>query len=282
MSKRLLGTMAVMLLTALLPVRQASAQSDREYTFGVVPQWSAQRLAEAWIPFLKKVSAESGVRLKFQTAPTLDDFYDRVSSGAYDFAYLNPLEYTRAHERQGYGAFACEANKKLAGIIVVRKDSALTKLTDLRGKTLILPGASAFAAHILNRAALSAAGLADADVAIKTVSSHDSAYLMVQSKQADAAGGVVRTLKALPDELQASLRVLNTTAGFHPHPFAAHPRVPPGAVESLRRFMLVMRSAAEQRPLLEALEMNDGFVVASDADYADSREYAKSFGKGKK
>jgi len=98
-----------------------------EYTFAVVPQQSASKLARLWTPILKKVGQEAGVILKFKTAPNIPTFEKRLVNSEYDFAYMNPYHYTAFHKKPGYQAIAKAANKRIKGIVVVRKDSNLTK-----------------------------------------------------------------------------------------------------------------------------------------------------------
>jgi len=60
-----------------------------EYTFAVVPQQSASKLARLWTPILEKVGKEAGVILKFKTAPNIPTFEKRLVNSEYDFAYIN-------------------------------------------------------------------------------------------------------------------------------------------------------------------------------------------------
>lgn len=71
----------------------------------------------------------------FETAKDIPTFEQRLAKGAYDFAYMSPYTYTVLHRsRAGYTAFAKEKDKKLTGIIVVRRDSEYQDIKDLRGK----------------------------------------------------------------------------------------------------------------------------------------------------
>lgn len=61
--------------------RAAGAQEARGYTFGVVPQQSATRLARDWVPFLTAVSKRSGVDLRFATATDIPTFEACLAAG---------------------------------------------------------------------------------------------------------------------------------------------------------------------------------------------------------
>ena len=61
------------------------------YSFGVVPQQSATRLAKLWTPLMHHLSAQTGVKLTFTTARTSPFSRTACVTGDYDFAYMNPV-----------------------------------------------------------------------------------------------------------------------------------------------------------------------------------------------
>ena len=131
-------------LPLLLPV---SAGADT-YTFSIVPQQSASKLARLWTPILAYLSEQSGVTLQFATAKNIPTFEERLAASTYDFAYMNPYHYTVFHRAPGYHAFARQKDKKIKGIVVVRKDSHLDALDALEGSQLAFPSPAAFAASV--------------------------------------------------------------------------------------------------------------------------------------
>lgn len=250
---------------------QADADSRKDappsLTFGVVPQQSAGELARVWAPILNFLGSKSGVTLRFATAKDIPTFEQRLAAGEYDIAYMNPYHYTVFQRAPGYRAFAREKDKKLKGIIVVRKDSPYTDITHLRDGLVAFPGPAAFAATILPQAELARMLI---PVNAKYVSSHDSAYLSVARGLFAAGGGIFRTFENLDPALRDQLRILWSTPGYTPHAVAAHPRVPGETVERLRAAMAKMAEDPQGAALLETLGFH-GLVPAQDADYDDIR-----------
>lgn len=113
--------------------------------FGVVPQQSATQLAKLWPPILAALSENANYQLQFATAPDIPTFERRLKAGEYDIAYMNPYHYVVFHDSPGYLALAREKDKKLKGLLVVRKDSPIKSLAQLEGKTLAFPAPAAFA-----------------------------------------------------------------------------------------------------------------------------------------
>jgi phosphonate transport system substrate-binding protein len=233
-------------------------------TFGIVPQQSASRLAEIWVPFLDSVAGASGIRLEFKTNKDIPTFESCLAAGRYDVAYMNPYHYTVFHE-VGYEAFAHAADATLQGIIVVRADQPFNSLADLDGRKLAFPSPAALGASVLPRAELRKQGIRFEPSYLR---SHDSVYRAVASGLFSAGGGVARTFATVPDEVSGALRVIHTTERYTAHAFAAHGRVSADAVDAVRRAMVGIADTAPG--VLEPLGMK-GFVAAADAEWNDIR-----------
>ena len=264
------GFVLSILLLAAVPSSDARTDEGvgrQSFTFGVVPQQAASKLARLWAPVFDSLGRSAGLEIKFRTAPDIPGFERRVAAGEYDFAYMNPYHYTVFSREPGYRAFAKAKGQQLRGILVVRKDSPIQDPRGLFGATLVFPAPAAFAASVLTRAYLSQEGIAFTP---KFVSSHDSVYLAVAKGLHPGGGGVVRTFESLEPAVRDQLRILWTTRGYTPHAFAAHPRVAAEAVNRLTEAMLAMGRNEDGRALLAPLSM-DGFESAEDADWDDVR-----------
>ncbi|MEI7455564.1 MAG: phosphate/phosphite/phosphonate ABC transporter substrate-binding protein [Nitrosomonadales bacterium] len=242
--------------------------AEKVYTFGVVPQQAASEMAETWLPFLNWLSAQSGVKLRFATAPDIPAFEKRLAEGAYDFAYMNPYHYTVFHKKSGYEAMAKEKDRKLKGILVVRRDSPVKEIKELNAATLVFPAPAAFAASILPRAALRKAGVS---FTAKFVSSHDSVYLNVAHGLYPAGGGIVRTFDMLDESVKKDLRVLWMTPAYTPHAIASHPGLPK---EVIKKLLATLSTMAEDSTGQEKLKLIGfkGIEAALDADWDDIRQ----------
>lgn len=269
MMKSTLNFSLALLLCAVIaaPFRVQAEELKKPLSFAVVPQQSASRLAEEWGPLLTEISRRSGVPLVFRTAPSIPVFEQRLGQGEFDLAYMNPYHYVVFHAAIGYRAFAKEQERKIKGILVVRKDSSYHKLSELAGKTVVFPAPAAFAASILPQAEL---GRLKIPIEARFVASHDSVYRAVASGLQEAGGGIQRTLEASPAEIRNALRVLSETPAYTPHAFAAHPRVP---AEILARVLAAMTSLAADeagRALLAPLAFK-GIAAAQDKEWNDIR-----------
>ncbi|EEZ00473.1 phosphonate ABC transporter phosphate-binding periplasmic component [Vibrio sp. RC586] len=237
-------------------------------TFGVVPQQSPEELAKRWVPILENLSESSGLSLEFQTATTIPEFEQRVKNSEYDVVYMNPYHYTFFHEQPGYMAFAKQKDQKLQGIIVVAKDSPITSIKDLDGKTLAFPSPAAFAATIIPQALLKKEGV---NIESQYVSSHDSVYLNIANGFFVAGGGIQRTFNTAPKEVTSQLRVLWESPKFTPHAFAYHPRLNQAQVLALKEALLNLSQTEVGLLQLQAIGFS-GIEAAQDSDWDDIRD----------
>ncbi|MDO6687001.1 MULTISPECIES: phosphate/phosphite/phosphonate ABC transporter substrate-binding protein [unclassified Agarivorans] len=272
-AKRKMQIKVTVLLVAILLVILAIISSSAEaksYTFGIVPQQSATRLALQWSPVLDAVSDTSGYQVEFKTAPSIPEFEKRLANGEYDFAYMNPFHYQVFSASPGYKAFAKTKDKKLNGIIVVRTDSDIniTDVQQLNGKTLAFPAPRAFAASVVTRGYLEQQGVAFVP---KYVGSHDSVYRAVAAGLYPAGGGIPRTFANGDADVTDQLTVLWESPDYTPHAIAAHPEVPAEVVKKIQQALVEMENKPEQQALLDGLKMK-GFEVAKDKDWDDVRQ----------
>ena len=247
-------------------VANTHANSQKELAFGVVPQQAANKLARNWGPVFAHLSAQTGLKIKFATAPNIPEFERRLAAGEYDFAYMNPYHYTVFGDKPGYIALAKQTNKAIMGILVARKDADLSKLADLSG-TLAFPAPAAFAASILTRSALHEDGV---DFTPQYVKSHDSVYMSVAKGLFQAGGGVMRTFNNTDPEIRDQLQIFWRSPKYTPHAIAAHPRLSQTDIESVQIAMLKMADTAEGKELLKAINFK-GFEAANYSDWDDVR-----------
>ncbi|VAX07072.1 ABC transporter, substrate-binding protein (cluster 12, methionine/phosphonates) [hydrothermal vent metagenome] len=259
-------------LCLILPGKTIAAEANHHslltITFGVVPQQAASKLARKWGPILTYLGKRTGYNFKFSTAKNIPIFEQRLAAGRYDMAYMNPYHYTVFHRSPGYLAFAREKNKKIKGIIVVRKDSLAQNLKSFEGKTLAFPAPAAFAASVLPRAALKKRHIF---ITPKYVSSHDSVYRAVAMGLYPAGGGVMRTFYNMAPEVKKKLRILWTTKSYTPHAIAAHPRLSKEVIEKVQLAMGELETNSEGRKMLANLNFK-GIELAHDAEWNDVRD----------
>jgi len=257
---------AKLICTIIFTLIIALPAYSKTYTFGIVPQQSATRLARNWLPIIKKIESYTDLNIKFATAKDIPEFEKRVREGLYDFVYMNPYHYTVFSETTGYRAIAKQSNKQIKGILVIPKDSAIAEVNELNNKAIAFPAPAAFAATLLVKSYLKEQNI---NYSSQYVSSHDSVYRSVAHGLVPAGGGIIRTLNAIEKEIRDKLTVFWTSGGFTPHAFAYHPRI---VEEDVAKFLdaLLNLNLPENKLLLKKIKFK-GFERADDSDWNDVR-----------
>jgi phosphonate transport system substrate-binding protein len=254
-------------LLGLPSVHHASASES--YRFGVVPQFPQRRLYAVWKPIVRELEKRTGLSFKLVTTLTIEQFEKEFAEGSFDFVYMNPYYMLRSLNPQGYIPLVRDA-APLRGILVVRKDSGIERLSQLNGKLIAFPSPHALGASLLMRADLER--LHHIKVRPLYVKTHSSVYLNVVQGLVAAGGGVEKTLKEQNRAVRDELRIIHTTREIPSHPIAVHPRVPMKDREKVRAALLALGDTPAGREILSGIPARR-FIPASAADYRPMRNW---------
>lgn len=266
--KTLAGLAGCVIIGLLALLLAPGALAGEPYTFGVVPQYDQRQLFAIWKPLLEELQKETGLAFRLVSVPSIPAFEKEFLNGSYDFAYMNPYHVLKAEKSQGYAPLVRDL-APLRGILVVGKESPISKLSELQGREVAFPSPNALGASLLMRAEL--ARLHGVSVVPLYVKSHDSVYLHIVKGLAAAGGGVQKTLEKQEAPIREQLRILYTTRNLPSHPVVAHPRVPSPDVEKVRQAWVALASSEVGRQLLAPIPMPQP-VATTMADYAPLRD----------
>lgn len=255
-----------LVLSAMMTTADAQDGIDQQYVYrlGVVPQFEQRKLFRIWIPIVEELEARTGLRFEVVGADLIPEFEKLFLAGDFDFAYMNPYHVVSANNKQGYHPLVCDGSRKLQGILVVRKDSPINTIEELKGQVVAFPSANALGASLMPRSELMRNhGI---DVIPEYVKTHTSVYLHVAQGLTAAGGGVASTLRRQNADIRDSLRILYLTSELNPHPVVAHPRVPERHVRLVKEALLAMGESDKGRALLANIPMHS-VTEASLANY---------------
>lgn len=261
---------AALWLAALAGVAFGScAMAAQTYTFAVTPQFEQRKLIAIWKPIVDEVEKRTGLSLKLTSMLTIPDFEKELAKASFDFIYCNPYNIIKSVPSPGYIPLVRDSSP-LRGILLVRKDSPFSKLSDLEGKTVAFPSPNAIGASLLVRADL--ARLHHVTINPMYVKTHSSVYFHVVNGLADAGGGVETTLQEQEPAVRDALKIIYTTREFPSLPVAANPRVPKADRDKVRQALLDLAATGEGKQMLARVPMHD-MVPTSLDDYAPMRAW---------
>ena len=238
-------------------------RAAKSYVVSVVPRLPASETYSNWAPVLEAVGLATQQCFILSISKSIPDFEVELLAGTPDFSYMNPYHQVMAHRRQAYRPLVADATP-LTGILVVRRDSGISKLEDLNGKQLAFPSPNSFAASLITRATLSQLGI---DIQPNYVKTHSNVYRSVVQGDVVAGGAVNTTLLREPDGLQAQLRVLFESKGYRAHPFSAHPRVPVALQDGVAKALMAYANSAAGSSAMNKAQMPQPMAVTYARDY---------------
>ena len=227
--------------------------ASKTYTFDVVPQLTAAKIYTTWSPLLQRVGQDAGLCFELRVSATIPEFEQKLLKGEPEFVFLNPYHAVLAYQKKKYQPLLADSEDLLTGILVVRADSPVKSLDELKGKNVTFPAPNAFAASLLIRAELAKRKIDINPVFVKT---HSNVYRSIISKDVMAGGGVNNTLDNEAPEVRQQLRVLFETPAYTPHPVATHPSVSAAVRERFLKAMLKLAQDEEGRKLLDGINLH--------------------------
>jgi phosphonate transport system substrate-binding protein len=238
--------------------------TTKTYTFDVVPQLTAAKIYTTWSPLLQRVGQDAGLCFELRVSATIPEFEQKLLKGEPEFVFLNPYHAVLAHQKKKYQPLLADSEDLLTGILVVRADSPIKTLEELKGKSITFPAPNAFAASLLIRAELAKKKIDITPVFVKT---HSNVYRSIIGKDAVAGGGVNNTLDNEAPEVRQQLRVLFETPAYTPHPIVTHPSVTVAVRDRFLKAMLKLTQDDEGRKLLDGINLQKPQAVTYAKHY---------------
>lgn len=272
---------AFIVLAEMVYVLPASA-ANAELIMGVFPRRNPSEMVDMFNPLAQHLSRELGSPVKLETASNFKSFWEAVAAGRYHLVHYNQYHYVRSRKQFGYHVIAKneEAHRStLAGALVVRKDSALKSLQDLRGKRIVFGGdKQALVSYILPTYLLRQAGLKQGDYSEEFAQNPSNVALTVFFHQADAGGigdNVFET-QAVRDKVDVAQMTHLLMGEPVPHlPWAVRADVPVAERLRIQRILLGVKDAPNGANILKAGALT-GLVIAEDREYNTVRRIIKA------
>lgn len=122
------------LLILLFPSLSAAAKGDT-LVLGVFPYLSASQMMEQLSPLVKRMEEALEKKITMVSAPDFLSYVERTARGEYDLVITAPHMGRLAETRDGW-RLVVQSGQKTASVLLVRKDSGIQEIADLRGRTL--------------------------------------------------------------------------------------------------------------------------------------------------
>ena len=264
-----------LLFLALLCAAPLQAHAKVTLILGLYPSEKPSNMVEALRPCLNAVEAAMAAELGQKVEIRIQMLSDYVTAlnalvaGEVDFARVGPASYVLGKKEQpGLELLATENSHggvTFEGLIVVRDDSDLHSVADLKGRSFAFVSERSTLGRFFPQAYLAKAGITAKDLGdYDYVGHHEAVGLAVWAGRYDAGALNSRMYRKLLDR-GLKLRVIASFENVT-RPWVARAGLPVGIAASLRRALLGL----DEPEILATLGF-DGFLPAQDTYYEPTR-----------
>ena len=263
----------IFLLASWASTPAAAAATPDPITFGVFPRWNAQITVRDFTPLATLLGNELGRPIRIETDKDFESFMRRVYAREFDIVHLNQLQYLRASKVANYRAIAkmCDNPKcTIKAIIITRRETKLTKVSDLKNKTIAFGDPSAMVSYVLAKSLLLESALEPSEYKTMFTKNPPNALLAVYNGEADAAGVSLSVFQRPEIRQRIDIHQLRTLAESRPIPHL--PVAVRGDMDALlvRRLQQILTGLTKTQDGREALRKIgiERFEAADDNQYA--------------
>ena len=268
----------ILCLTVVLPSAPVFSQSAKPVlNLAVFPRLNPLQSNRMYKPLTQYLSRQLGVEVVLNIPKDFPTFWAGLKQGKYDIVHYNQYHYVKSRKEFGYQVIVknIEFNEStIAGAIIVRADSHIKSIADLKGKHVVFGGGTkAMQSYIVARYLLLQGGLKPGDYSESFAKNPPNAILSAYFKQAQAAGAgdKVLRLKVVKEQIDTGeLRLLAKGEQLAHLPWAVKRTLPEKTKKKLQQLFLNMSKTADGKALLKKMQL-DGFALAKDSDYDKHR-----------
>ena len=263
----LAATLAMLLSLCPGPAR---SQEKEPLKLGIHPYLSTSELVKRYTPLAEYLGRQLGRPVLLEIGRSYDTHIHKIANGLTDIAFMGPSSYVILTSQYGkrplLAAFKTKEGKFFHGRIMVRKDSPITSLAQLKGKRFVFGDRASTLSHIVPRHMLHKAGIDVKQFSqVSFVANHDNIALGILAGTFDA--GAVKEEVFLQYQPQG-LRSLARSAPITDHVFIARTGLPQSTIEALKKAFLQLSDSTDGRKIISGMRIDViALVPADDRDF---------------
>lgn len=266
----------LVLLLLLLPF---GSYAGEQLIIGIHPYKSPSILIEKYQPLAKYLSKKLSLSVDIKISKNYESHIKSIANNEFDIAYMGPASYVKLADKFGMKPIlvrqTINGKAVFKGTIIVREDSSIQRLSDMKGKHFAFGDAASTMSHLVPRYMLIKSGVSIEKLKHKFYGSHDNVALAVLTGDADA--GAVKEAVYYKYK-NRGLRALKFTPEISEHLFVATPKLKRTVMNEIKNILLDMKPNNEvHKVIFNSIKPGvDGFTNAKDSDYDNLRLILKT------
>jgi phosphonate transport system substrate-binding protein len=247
---------------------------------GVFPRLSASETTTRYAPLADYLGTRLGRKVNLVTSKDFQSFWQGIEEQRYDIVQYNQYHYIRSAKAYRVIAHNKEFGRStVAGVLYVRKDSGITSVAQLRGRTVLFGGGDdAMIGYIAPVYMMLQAGLKKDEFKSQFAVNPINSVIGVYRKQADAAGsgnGAVEQPVLKSAINTDELTVLAVSEELLHLPWAVKRNMPPKLRESIQSALVDLENSETGKQVLKSAVLT-GIGKAEDKDYDPHRRMVRA------
>ncbi|MFQ5695277.1 MAG: phosphate/phosphite/phosphonate ABC transporter substrate-binding protein [Terriglobia bacterium] len=279
------GLAFVTVLAVSAPPSASQAPQTLRVVF--IAYQNPDQLMEDVRPVVAYLEEALGMKVRAFVATDYAGVVEALRNQSADMGFMGPLQYVIAHQQTGAVPILGEVyNGKPSYVarIFVRKDSGISGLEDLRGKTIAFVDPISSSGYLYPLETFRQAGLVvqgsrgeDFFRRIYFAGGDEQAIRAVYNRFVDAAGIGQYSYNLLRPEERDQVVAVAESAPLPSHCVVVRRGLDPQTVARLQDALLALNDGS-RRSLLESLYNVDGYVKVTHADFVQVERVARAYG----
>ncbi len=251
-----------------------------------IPDESPTELARKFEPLGKYLESKLGMKVEFTPVTDYAAAVETLVNKKVDLAWFGGFTFVQSSVRSGGKTIPLvqrEEDTVFKSVFIASKDSGITKLEDLKGKTLSFGSQSSTSGHLMPRSFLLAAKV-DPDKDLKRISfsgAHDATIAAVASGKVDAGALNVSVWNKFVEDKKvdpAEVKVFFTTPAYFDYNWTVHADMPAALREKIARAFLDLNASTPQGAEILKLQRAAKFVPTTVENYNGIKAAAENAG----
>lgn len=279
---------------------KGDSYKPKELTIQFVPSQNADTLEAKAKPLEKLLSKELDIPVKVSVSTNYNTIVEAMKSKKVDVGFLPPTAYTLAHDQkaadvllqaQRYGVNKDGSNndklvKSYKSQFVVKKDSGIKSLKDIKGKKIALQDVTSTAGYTYPVAELLKEGINPInDMKITNVKGHDQAIIALLNGDVDVAvtfQDARNIVKKDQPNVFKDTEVVELTEDIPNDTISVRSDMDDKFRDKLKKAFKDIAKTKEGHKIVSEVYSHEGYVDSKDSEFDIVREYGKKVNDNEK
>lgn len=279
---------------------KGDSYKPKELTIQFVPSQNADTLEAKAKPLEKLLSKELDIPVKVSVSTNYNTIVEAMKSKKVDVGFLPPTAYTLAHDQkaadvllqaQRYGVNKDGSNndklvKSYKSQFVVKKDSGIKSLKDMKGKKIALQDVTSTAGYTYPVAELLKEGINPInDMKITNVKGHDQAIIALLNGDVDVAvtfQDARNIVKKDQPNVFKDTEIVELTEDIPNDTISVRSDMDDKFRDKLKKAFKDIAKTKEGHKIVSEVYSHEGYVDSKDSEFDIVREYGKKVNDNEK